>query len=169
MNEILSTRSVKHGERKWNHVGEREHVTSDGRRVTLKVWRGACVKCGAQYDVAATAGPQSRAFGVVHCRAHRGKAPHRPSRTRGIKLSIDSLIGCRLLAAHFDFEAHQARLMLAPGHCTDMMGAIEFCRGVDPDVTAIATFSGDKLDTRYRKGDNGWQAYGPPRAVSGVH
>ena len=58
--------------------------------------------------------------------------------------------------------------MLAPGHCTDMVGAIEFCRGVDPDVTAIATFSGDQLDTRYRKGDNGWQAYGPPRAVSGA-
>ena len=136
-------------------------MTSDGRSVTLKVWRGSCVQCGAAYDVASTGGPQTRAFGVVHCKTHRGKAPRRASAPRGI--------GCRLLAAHFDFAEHQARLMLPAGHCTDMQGAIEFCRGVDPAVVAIATFSGDHLDTRYRKGDNGWQAYGPPRAVSGVH
>ena len=161
MDEILVTRSVKHGERKWRFVGERDHVTYDGRGVTLKVWRGACVKCGAEYDVASTGGSRSRAFGVVHCKDHRGKAPRRGSAPRGI--------GCRLLAAHFDFAEHQARLMLPAGHCTDMQGAIEFCRGVDPDVTAIATVSGDHLDTRYRKGAAGWQAYGPPRAVAGVH
>jgi hypothetical protein len=38
--------------------------------------------------------------------------------------------------------------------------------GTCSPITAIVTFSGDKLDTRYRKGDNGWQAYGPPRAVT---
>jgi hypothetical protein len=123
MDEILVTRSVKHGERKWRFVGERDHVTYDGRGVTLKVWRGACVKCGAEYDVASTGGSRSRAFGVVHCKDHRGKAPRRGSAPRGI--------GCRLLAAHFDFAEHQARLMLPAGHCTDMQGAIEFCRGVD--------------------------------------
>ena len=80
--EILTTRSRKWGERKWKHVGEREHVTNDGRSVTLKVWRGSCVKCGAQYDVASTGGLESRAFGVVHCRAHRGKAPRHASRPR---------------------------------------------------------------------------------------
>ena len=124
MNEILVTRSAKHGERHWRFVGEREHVTSDGRSITLKVWRGSCVKCGAAYDVASTGGPGTRAFGVVHCKTHRGKAPRRASAPRGL--------GCRLLAAHFDFAEHQARLMLPAGHCTDMQGAIEFCRGVDP-------------------------------------
>ena len=108
-----------------------------------------------------TGGSRSRAFGVVHCKDHRGKPPRRATAPRGI--------GCGLTAAHFDFVQHTARLNLPPGHCTDMQGAIEFCRRADPDVTAIATVSGDHLDTRYRKGDNGWQAYGPPRAVSGVH
>ena len=75
MDEILTTHSPKHGERRWTHIGEREHVTSDGRSVTLKVWRGSCVQCGAAYDVASTGGPQTRAFGVVHCKTHRGKRP----------------------------------------------------------------------------------------------
>ena len=94
-------------------------------------------------------------------RAHRGKAPRRAPRARGI--------GCGLLAAHFDFAAHTARLDLPAGHCVDMAGCIQFCRSVDPGVIAIATLSGDQIDRRYRKGAAGWQAFGPPRAVLGVH
>ena len=84
MDEIIVTRSVKHGERKWRFVGERDHVTYDGRGVTLKVWRGACVKCGAEYDVASTGDSGTRAFGVVHCKMHRGKAPRRVPRRAGL-------------------------------------------------------------------------------------
>jgi hypothetical protein len=168
MNEILTTRSRKWGERKWRFVGERDHVTYDGRGVTLKVWRGACVKCGQPYEVATAGGPRSRAFTVVTCPAHRGKAPRASSRP---KIGADGrhpLLQCGLLAAHFDFAAHTARLDLPAGHCVDMMGCIQFCRSVDPGVIAIATLSGEHPDTRYFKGDDGWRAYDAPRKAAEV-
>jgi hypothetical protein len=139
-------------------------VTYDGRGVTLKIWRGSCVKCGQPYDVATAGGPRSRAFTVVTCPEHRGRWPRASSWP---KIGADGrhpLLQCGLLAVRFDFAAHTARLDLPAGHCVDMNGCIQFCRSVDPGVVAIATLSGDQLDTRYFKRADGWRASEPPRA-----
>lgn len=55
------------GQAYW-HVGERPHVTQDGRMVTLGIWRTRCADCGVETLVTSTGdrGPQTR-----RCEDHR--------------------------------------------------------------------------------------------------
>ncbi len=70
------------------------------------------------------------------------------------------LLQCNALHAMFDFENHIATLMLPWMECTDMSGAIEFCKRVDADVRTITTMaqvsadSGDYgQDTVYKRNE----------------
>jgi hypothetical protein len=64
-----------HGDRIWRHVGERDHVTRDGRQIVWAVWRSQCVVCGSPFDVSAPkradALEKCKSFETVTCTAHR--------------------------------------------------------------------------------------------------
>jgi hypothetical protein len=50
-------------------------------------------------------------------------------------------------------------IYLADGDCTDMSGAIELARRIDPEIDRIRTFSGDKPDTYYNFEGVEWVAF----------
>jgi len=67
--------SPKHGERVFLLARTQPHRCRDGREMTLKVWQGRCVVCGAPFEV--TTPPQnvagSKSFLLTTCQVHRGK------------------------------------------------------------------------------------------------
>jgi hypothetical protein len=70
--------SRRHGRRTFRQVGSRPHRRVDGTETTLMVWEGACVKCGTAFEVTTPTPkkgplpkPDSHAFFVTTCRAHR--------------------------------------------------------------------------------------------------
>lgn len=69
-------------------LGEKEHVTKDGRKFTfvenkpyrrkdgadsqIMVWASGCVQCGARFTVTTPIGfANTKAFALVHCAMHR--------------------------------------------------------------------------------------------------
>lgn len=67
---------------------------------------------------------------------------------------------CGLLRVQIDFERHIVVLWLPEHECVDMSGAISYAESLDPDVIAIQTNAGKRLDTCYvKKGRGAWQAY----------
>jgi hypothetical protein len=51
MIDELTFQSVLYGERKWRRVGERDHVTRDGRQVVIAVWESVCVVCHQPFRI----------------------------------------------------------------------------------------------------------------------
>ena len=50
---------------------------------------------------------------------------------------------------------HQVQLLLAEGSVCDMGGAIALALDIDPRVTTVVTYSGDRMDTVYLLNDSG--------------
>ena len=69
-----------------------------------------------------------------------------------------SQLCCTLVRVEVDFERHRAVLHLPESECTDMTGAIDYCRAIDPDVRSIQTMSGHDPDTLYQRSDGEWLA-----------
>jgi hypothetical protein len=53
-------------------------------------------------------------------------------------------------------------LRMAAGDCCDMQGCVRLFERIAPEVRAVHTFSGDVLDTCYRKRGGVWQVIPPP-------
>jgi DNA helicase TIP49 (TBP-interacting protein) len=56
----------------------------------------------------------------------------------------------------YEFSTHHGYLYMDEGCCCDMTECIEFFQMIDPDVTHIFTFAGNKADTKYRLTEEGW-------------
>ena len=65
----------------------------------------------------------------------------------------------------YDFEQRVGVLYLPAGVCTDMSGAIQFFKKIDPEVHQIQTYSGEQRDTIYTRTGKQWEALRGPRNV----
>ncbi|QCK87450.1 hypothetical protein E8L99_17640 [Phreatobacter aquaticus] len=67
---------------------------------------------------------------------------------------------CNVVSLTYDFRARAGRVVLDEFGSTDMSGAINYFRRVDPDVIEVATFRGEKPDVVYRRGRDGlWASH----------
>ncbi len=73
--ESITVQSSIHGKRTWRRIGERDHVTRDGRRVVLAVWETPCVVCGEAFTIATltrvTSAEKNPSFLMITCPNHR--------------------------------------------------------------------------------------------------
>ncbi len=73
--DTLTISSTIHGDRVWRRVGERPHVTRDGRHIVLATWETPCVICGKPFQISLPTGVrsirQSKGFEAVTCPDHR--------------------------------------------------------------------------------------------------
>lgn len=60
-----------------------------------------------------------------------------------------SLLRCGLLRV--ELGQRTVVFFVPEGHCTDMEGAIQLAKQINPDVRFIATVSGGQLDTCYQR------------------
>jgi hypothetical protein len=74
------------------------------------------------------------------------------------RTSWDERLMCGVVSLAYDFCRRTGQLYLPDGHCCDMTGCITLFQAIDPDVTAINTYSSDKADTAYRKKGTEWKA-----------
>ena len=74
---------------------------------------------------------------------------------RGIKR--EDLV-CRIIELRYNFEAHACQLFLPNHNCTDMTGAINLAKAIDPDVIIVETFEGGKAETAYIKLNGEWES-----------
>jgi len=65
---------------------------------------------------------------------------------------------CRVNELRYDFQRRAGRLLLPQGSCTDMRGAIDIFRQIDPGVQAVFTYEDGRLDTVYALAGGEWQA-----------
>jgi len=65
---------------------------------------------------------------------------------------------CFVHELRYDFNARVGHLMMEDESCTDMAGAIELFRRIDPGVREIATYAGGHPDTGHVFRDGDWQA-----------
>jgi hypothetical protein len=70
---------------------------------------------------------------------------------------------CHVVSLAHDFRNHTGQVYLLDGECCDMTGCVALSEEIDPEVTAVRTFSGDRADTMYRKQGKEWSAF-PPSA-----
>ncbi len=63
----------------------------------------------------------------------------------------DERLKCHVVSLTYDFRSQTGQVYLLDGDCCDMTGCVALFQGIDPKVTAIDTYSGDKADTVYRK------------------
>jgi len=99
----LTIASTLHGERLWRRVGERDHVTRDGRNIVLAVWQSTCVVCGEAFEVATPASIKTveqgrRSFETTTCPAHR-LTPSEVAKLRFASEAEDALAELRAGAA----------------------------------------------------------------------
>jgi hypothetical protein len=73
----------------------------------------------------------------------------------------DERLMCHVVALDYVFSSHTGQLFMSDGGCCDMTGCVALFAGIDPQVTAIDTYSGDEIDTMYRKDGNAWTAFLP--------
>lgn len=73
-------------------------------------------------------------------------------------LDWDERLKCGVVSLAYDFGSHTGQLHLPDGHCCDMTGCIDLFQEIDPEVTAIYTYSGGRADTAYRKSGTKWNA-----------
>ncbi len=72
---------------------------------------------------------------------------------------LDERLMCSVVSLKYDFHNHCGQLHLQEGHCCDMSGCLSLFKGIDSEVVAVLTFSGDEPDTAYCKRPNGeWVA-----------
>jgi hypothetical protein len=70
----IKVRSPLHGDRIWRCIGERGHVTCDGREMVLAVWQTPCVICGEPFEILSTRvtrADQGHFKKLVTCPRHR--------------------------------------------------------------------------------------------------
>ena len=65
---------------------------------------------------------------------------------------------CGLIAALVDYKHNKVTLFLPDRHCTNMNGAISFCKVLLPNVMRIDVKSGLRDDFSYAILDNEWAA-----------
>jgi len=58
----------------------------------------------------------------------------------------------------YDFERRVGALYLPEGVCTDMGGAIQFFKRIDPEVEQIQTYAGPERDTISTRTGKQWEA-----------
>ena len=64
----------------------------------------------------------------------------------------------------YDFGSRSGKLYMGRGcHC-DMDGCINLFSRIDPSVQLIFTYSGEKMDTLYKRERGEWKAYEPKRS-----
>lgn len=74
----------------------------------------------------------------------------------------DARFKCCVLSLDYDFTRHVGRVIMREWDCCDMIGCIEVFEKIDPKVKEVETYSGEKLDTFYRLGeDSQWAAFQP--------
>jgi hypothetical protein len=71
----------------------------------------------------------------------------------------DNRLMCNVVSLAYDFTKHTGQIHLLAGDFCDMSGCVAVFEGIDPKVTAIDTFSGERVDTKYRKEGGGWIAF----------
>jgi hypothetical protein len=74
---------------------------------------------------------------------------------------FDERLMCHVVSLAYDFRSHTGKVYLADGECCDMSGCVALFERIDPKVTAVETFSGDRADTVYRKAGKEWNAITP--------
>lgn len=79
--------------------------------------------------------------------------------SKQIKAPWDDRLMCHVVSLAYDFRSHMGQVYMLDGNCCDMTGCLSLFQGIDPKVTAIETYSGDKADTVYRKEDEEWSAF----------
>ncbi|HEV2136558.1 MAG TPA: hypothetical protein VGR47_20230 [Terracidiphilus sp.] len=66
---------------------------------------------------------------------------------------------CSVRRIEYDFETRTGIVFMPDGNCVDMSGTLELFSAIDPNVCAVRTFAGSKLDTCYKRiTDNQWTA-----------
>lgn len=75
----------------------------------------------------------------------------------------DERLKCHVVSIGYDLLTNMGQLYLLDGDCCDMTGCVALFERIDPKVTAINTYSGDKADTMYRKAGMKWKAYLPSK------
>jgi hypothetical protein len=70
----------------------------------------------------------------------------------------DERLMCHAVSLTYDFGSHTGRLFLPGRDRCDMTGCVKMFEGIDPKVTAIQTYSGNKPTTMYRKDGGEWRA-----------
>ena len=78
--------------------------------------------------------------------------------TRGV---LDKRLMCHVISLAYDFRSHAGQVYFPDGECCDMSGCVALFEGIDPKVTIVRTFSGDREDTVYRKEGKGWDIIPP--------
>ncbi len=70
----------------------------------------------------------------------------------------DDRLICNVVSLGYDFHTHTGKLYLREGDNCDMRGCVALFEGIDPNVTAINTYSGDQADMMYHKEGKEWNA-----------
>lgn len=70
-------------------------------------------------------------------------------------------VQCHVKVLEYDFAKRRGTLKMEDGSCTDMMGCVRLFQAIDPNVSDILTFSGERRDTRYMRSGEDWRAFGP--------
>jgi hypothetical protein len=95
----------------------------------------------------------------------------RPSTNRRIKATVRRfddgqgdepfhlMTQCFVRELVYNFATRHGHLFMGEGSCTDMCGAIDTFRRIDPGVIAIATYQDGKPDTGYTFRDGDWRAH----------
>lgn len=73
----------------------------------------------------------------------------------------DKRLGCEVVSLTYDFCSGTGELFLPDRNCCDMTGCVKMFESIDPQVSTIKTYSGDKPDTAYRKEGAEWKALRP--------
>jgi hypothetical protein len=67
--------SILQGDHIWRRVGERDHVTPDGRAMVLAVWETPCAVCREPFQIVTlphyVTAKHSKVFEVATCPSHR--------------------------------------------------------------------------------------------------
>ena len=78
----------------------------------------------------------------------------------GKKYVHNEQLMCSVISLAYAFPTHRGQIRFRSGDCCDMGGCLKLFKAIDPNVTAIYTFSGDEPDTGYFRERNGkWKAY----------
>jgi hypothetical protein len=70
----------------------------------------------------------------------------------------DERLMCHAVSLTYDFGSHTGRLFLPGRDLCDTAGCVKIFESIDPNVTAIQTYSDNKPTTKYRKDGAGWRA-----------
>lgn len=70
----------------------------------------------------------------------------------------DKRLQCYVNGLDYDFRLRKGMLYMVEGSHCDGPGCVALFEGIDPEVKAIHTYSGDWIDMIYGKNDGKWEA-----------